>query len=223
MNREELEREEARTLAEYNERYRPRPYQKAFFSPPGGQWKVDASYVDSFFESAKFFLEHIVEGSLPEPMYGVPAVYLCRHYLELEIKYALFHSRWLTHEHKNTKESEIEAVENIHSLHELWRTLIEELKRRVPSIFDTGLDLKFVAAFVAEIHGVDKEGWRFRYPRSHIAVAPRTKQPADVLGIDYASLLFDLKRAREILNTLDGRLVDQHGENDEWKNGLESF
>jgi len=223
MNPEELEREAAQILAEYNERYRARPYRKAFFRPPVGQWKVDASYVDSFFESAKFLLERIVEGTLLESMYGVPAVYLCRHYLELEIKYALFHSRRLKHEHKNAGDREIEAVETIHTLHELWDTLIEELKARVPSIFDTGLDLKFVSAFVADFHGVDKEGWRFRYPRKRIAAVLRTEPPADILGIDFASLLFDLKRTRDILDTLDGRLVDQHGENDEWESELESF
>jgi hypothetical protein len=47
--------------------------------------------------------------------------------------------------------------------------------------------------------------------------------PADVLGIDYASLLFNLKRAHDVLDTLDGRLVDQHGENEDWQSQLEDF
>jgi hypothetical protein len=85
------------------------------------------------------------------------------------------------------------------------------------------LDLKFVAAFVADFHRVDKEGWRFRYPRKRIAIVSPEEPPADVLGIDYASLLFNLKRAHDVLDTLDGRLVDQHGENEDWQSQLEDF
>jgi hypothetical protein len=234
MNFEELEKLETEILAEYNERYRARPYRTVFFRPAIGRWKVDVNYVDSFFESAKFLLEVIVAGELPEyrlsttgvlpeTAYGVVAVYLCRHYLELEIKYTLFHSRWLKHEHTNAADPEIDAVDNIHTLHDLWEKMVQELKARAPSIFDSGLDLKFVAAFVADFHRVDKEGWRFRYPRKRIAIVSPEEPPADVLGIDYASLLFNLKRAHDVLDTLDGRLVDQHGENEDWQSQLEDF
>ena len=231
MNFEELK---AEMLAEYNERFQAQPYRNVFSKPATGHGKVDANYVDSFFESAKFLLECIVAGDvpdsdlrtihiLPESRYGVVAVYLCRHYLELEIKYALLHSRWLKHEHENAVDSEIDAVDNNHELLELWESLMKELQARVPSTFATGLDFKFVSEFVTDIHGVDKEGWRFRYPRKRIAISSPTELPAPTLGIDYASLLYNLKRARDILDTLDGRLVDQHGENDDWESELKSF
>jgi hypothetical protein len=223
MNFEELKAEESRILAEYAERYRPQPYRQIFYSPVSGTWKVDALYVGGFFEAAKFLLEGIVAGKLPESLHGVAAVYLSRHYLELEIKYALFHSRWLKHERCNTLVSEVVPVTHAHMLQPLWDKLKTELKARVPSSLTSGLDLKFVAQFVAEFHKVDKSGWRFRYPKATIAAVVSPALPTSILGIDFESLLFTLNRAHEILDTLDGRLVDQHGENEEWQGDLDSL
>jgi hypothetical protein len=79
----DLKKEEDRIIAEYNDRYKPGPYRQAFYPPPGADWKVEALYVDSFFEDARLILDGIVAGSLPEGIHGVAAVFLCRHYLEL--------------------------------------------------------------------------------------------------------------------------------------------
>jgi hypothetical protein len=223
MDFEELAAEEAKIIDDYNERFRARPYQQVFYPPVRGDWKVDALYVDGFFESAKFLLEGIVAGKLHEGLHGVAAVFLARHYLELEIKYTLFHSRWLKHENKNAVDSEIDPVSKVHKLQLLWDTLTKELNVRVPSILASGLDLEFVAEFVAEFHKVDRDGLRFRYPQESIAVVPPGQLPSSILGIDFASLLFNLKRAHDVLDTLDGRLIDQHGENEEWQSVLDSF
>ncbi|SRR6266404_742053 len=223
MNNEELAREEAQIIAEYAERYQPHPYRQVFFPPASGDWELDALYVDSFFESAKLLLEGVVSGRLPEGLHGVAAVSLCRHYLELEIKYTLFHSRWLKSETSNAADGEIIPVAQGHNLRVLWDALMKELEARVPSVFATGLDLKFVAKFVAEFHAVDERGWRFRYPRERIAVPSPAEPRPSTLGIDFDSLLLNLKRVRDVLDTLDGRLVDQHGENEEWESTLNSF
>jgi hypothetical protein len=61
------------------------------------------------------------------------------------------------------------------------------------------------------------------YPRERIAVPSPPEPHPSTLRIDFDSLLFDLKRAHDVLDTLDGRLVDQHGENEEWESTLNSF
>jgi hypothetical protein len=82
------------------------------------------------------------------------------------------------------------------------------------------LDLEFVPKFVSEFHRIDASGWRFRYPNKHIAVAPPGAPHRDTLGISFEALLFNLTRSRDVLDTLDGRLVDQYGENEEWQSTL---
>jgi hypothetical protein len=220
MNHEELGAEEAQIIAEYSERYKPHPYRKVFSPPVSGDWKPDAHYVDGYLEAARLLLEGIAAGRLSEGQHGVAAVYLCRHYLELEIKYTLFHSRWLKQETKNAADSEITPVAPTHNLQSAWDALMKELKAKAPSILKTGLDLTFVSEFVAEFHGVDPRGWRFRYPRERIAVEPRVEPASSILGIDFEALLSDLKRVHDVLDTLDSLLVNQYGENEEWESVL---
>ena len=220
MDHDDLAAEEAKIIAEYAERYKPYPYRQVLFPPASGDWKVDAQYVDGFFEAAKYLLEGIVAGRLSESLHGVAAVYLCRHYLELEIKYTLFHSRWLKQENENAQKGEIAPPKEDHNLQEAWNTLARELKAKVPSVGKSGLDLEFVAKFVSEFHRIDAGGWRFRYPSKHIAVAPLGAPYPDTLGISFEALLFNLTRTRDVLDTLDGRLVDQYGENEEWQSIL---
>jgi hypothetical protein len=62
----DLKKEEETIIAEYNDRYKPGPYRQAFYLPPGADWKVEALYVDSFFEDARLILDGIVAGSLLE-------------------------------------------------------------------------------------------------------------------------------------------------------------
>ena len=83
----------------------------------------------------------ILSGRLPEGIHGAPAVFLSRHYLELALKYVLYHSRWLRSETINATDDEIEAVGKTHKLRPLWERLLSELERRVPSIVGDGLDL----------------------------------------------------------------------------------
>jgi hypothetical protein len=220
MDHDDLAAEEAKIIAEYAERYKPHPYRQVFFPPASDDWKVDALYVDGFFEAAKNLLEGIVAGRLSEGLHGVAAVYLCRHYLELEIKYTLFHSRWLKHENANAGDGEVAALKEDHNLQGVWDTLLRELKGKVPSLWKSGLDLNFVSKCVAEFQRIDPGGWRFRYPQKHIAVAPANAPRKDTLGISFDSLLLNLTRARDVLDTLDGRLVDQYGENEEWQSIL---
>jgi len=158
-------------------------------------------------------------GTLLESRESVAAVFLCRHYLELAIKYTLFHSRWLKDDRTNATNEEIVAVENKHNLQSLWDTLKRELETRLPRIADVGFDLDFVGAFVAEFHQTDKSGWKFRYPTREFAVLPSGQALTldDSLSIDFPALLFNLQHAERVLSSLDAYLVNTHGLNAEWE------
>jgi hypothetical protein len=215
---EEFAKEEQRMLAEYSERFQPRAYSQVFYPPKSGEWKVDADFPDGFFESAKVILEGITGRSLHEGIEGVAAVFLCRHYLELALKYTLYHSRWLNDETHNAGD-DVEPVCHGHDLQKWWDKLNAELRRRVPSILATGFDLDFVAEFVKEFQEVDKHNTRFRYPGKQLPVVPPTH---GTLHIDFETLLLTLKRVHDILDTLDMHLIERHGENEEWQAYLDS-
>jgi hypothetical protein len=223
MQLKELADEEEQIIYEYRERYKPHQYRQVFCPPPVGDWKVDAPFEDSYFESAQMILENIVGGSLPEGVAGPSACFLCRHYLELALKYTLFHSRWLRDEYQNAPDDEVEPVGKGHRLLDLWTKLHAELKSRMPSALNGGLDLNCVAQFVAEFDEVDDNGERFRYPTKRIAVGSGAHAQSQALGIDFASLLFSLRLTRDVLETVDSYLIEQYGQNEEWEAELNSL
>jgi hypothetical protein len=220
---EQLEQEEAEMIEEYRQRYLPQTYRQVFYPPPGGPWEVDAQYVDGFFQSGKLLLEGLASGQLLDGYHGVVAVHLCRHYLELAIKYALFHSRWLKSENENALDEEIAEVQGHHNLHTFWGTLKAELKKRIPSVLKSGLDLEFVDKIVAEFHRFDEGGWQLRYPRKVIGVVPHDEPLRYPLGVHYGALLYDITHVHDVLDTLDRILVEQHGENDDWQAELNAI
>jgi len=224
IGRKDLERLGAEIIASYNEAYHPHECPRVFYAPPHPDWKVDALFVEGFFSSAKLLLQGVIDGKLLEAE-GVAAVFLCRHYLELAIKYTLFHSRWLSDEGTNATKEEISAVDTDHDLHSLWDTLRRELRTRLPGISKVGFDLDFVGKLVGQFQLVDKGGCRFRYPAKELAVAP-TSQPStqrEPLGIDFPALLFALEHAKRVLGDLDAYLVNTHGLNEEGEAELNSL
>jgi hypothetical protein len=208
--------EEEKIIAEYNERFRPHVYRQVFFPPPS-EWKIGASFPQSFFEAAKFLLTGITDGNLREGIEGIPAVFLARHYLELALKYTLFHSRWLEDETHNAVE--VEPVKRGHNLQATWNRLLDELKVKTTDA-PKELDLDFVAKFIEEFHRYDPANWRFRYPTEQIAVG---SSPQNTLGIDFPALLFNLQRAHDVLDTLDSYLIDTYGENEDWEDEQNSW
>jgi len=212
----QLERDDDQIIDEYNARFKEVPYRQVFYEPSGGKGEVDG-FPEGYFESAEMILEGVVCGRLPDGIYGVPAVFLARHGLELNLKYTLYHSRWLKNERTNAHE--VEPVPKGHELKPLWEKLLAEISRRTPTIPD-GLDLKFVGEFIAEFHEADRKGMRFRYPGEQIPVVASSH---GTLGIDFGALLFNVKRAREVLNTLDSALINQYGENQDWENEVRSW
>jgi len=226
-NYDDLARREEEIIAEHSALYKPCPYLRVFYPPRNGRWRVDSDFEEGYYESAKSLLAGVVEGNLREGVEGPVAVFLSRHYLELAIKYALFHSRWLKQRapdepSRNTHDNEVEAVEPEHNLRCLWAILWLELNKRAPDLIATRLDLGFLESFVNEFHQIDKSGTRFRYPKK-LAVASANEARAASLGIRFEALLHDLQRAHGILNALDSHLVVQYGLNQDWEaelNGL---
>ncbi len=215
---EDLAREEERIFAKYNEPFQPREYRPAFYLPQSDGWYVDALYPDGYYGAAKVVLEGIATGSLSGSIEGVAAVFLVRHYLELAIKYVLFHSRWLKDERHNA--TEIDPVGKGHPLLVLWGRLTEELRERLSSVLAVGFDLDFVGELVKELDGVDRSGTRFRYPGEQLPVIRRSHNS---LRIDFDVLLSNLKRVHDVLDTLDGYLIETHGQNEDWEDELKDL
>ncbi len=212
ISQQELADEENRIFAEYHERFHPHAYRQVFYPPEAETWRVDALYVEGFFEAARLLLKGIANRSLNQCIDGFPAVFLCRHYLELALKYALFHSGWLKDSNHNADDNGIKPVgKNFgHNLQKLWDTVIAELKSRGIA---TGLDLDFVAQFVKEFDAIDKHNVRFRYAGEELPASATH----ETLNIDFDSLLFNLQRTYDVLSSLDSYLVETHGENEEWE------
>jgi hypothetical protein len=209
--------EQERFFDKYNERFQPHEYRPVFQPPLTG--KVDALFPDGFFESAKLLLEGIKTGELRQGIEGVAAVFLCRHYLELALKYTLFHSRWLKGSCGNAVTAHVDPVGKSHDLKMLWETLTAELKAK-PSVVPSGLDLNFVGAFVKEFHAVDQDNTRFRYTGKQLPVQPSSNE---TLTIDFDSLLFNLQLTYDVLHTLDSYFMNTFGENEEWEAIQESW
>ncbi|HTW88691.1 MAG TPA: hypothetical protein VMD75_11860 [Candidatus Binataceae bacterium] len=214
---------EEQILSEYQERYKPHEYRKVFYPPASGEWEIDALFADSYFESARIIVRGIVVGSLLEAVAGPSACFLCRHYLELALKYTLFHSRWLTDEAQNAPDDKVQPVGKRHGLLCLWRELDGELRRRMPSVFKTGIDLGYVGQFVKEFDTVDGNGARFRYRGKGIAVGSGARPRTEALGIDFGALLYGLTLAHDVLGTVDAYLVDRYGQNEDWEEEVSSW
>ncbi|MFZ0739387.1 MAG: hypothetical protein WBL70_08855 [Candidatus Acidiferrales bacterium] len=219
---EKLSREEERILDQFNDPYRARPYRPVFDAPTDlTPRRVEGLFTDSYYRSARLLLEAVLDGKIPEAE-GVAAVFLCRHYSELALKYALFHSRWLKEERTNATDKDVQAVDKGHRLKAPWDTLKEEVQKRAPSLRSQGLDLDFVDRFVEEFDEIDPSGSSFRYETVRIEVRPPTSTMPPV-GIDFAALLHNLDHAYNVLSALDSYLVESYGENQEWESIQSAF
>ena len=218
-------------IAEYsNARFGAGEYRQVFYPVESGTWNPETHFPEGFFDAAHALLQGIVDRSLNAAWVGAAAIFLSRHYVELQLKFVLFHARWLKTERRNAEEYEIEPVGNAkpipqakrlgHDLQKLWDTLSRELRARGPGIVPAGLDMAFVESFVHEFHTVDRFNDRFRYPGKQLPVERSPEQP---LSVDYEALLIDLQRVHDVLETLDSYLIETHGENDEWESIQDSW
>jgi len=210
--------EERRIIDEYNDRFKPRPYRQVFYPPSSGRWRVDALFPEGFFEASRILLNGLIDGSLRESIEGVAAIFLARHFLELMLKYTLYHSRWLLDETHNAKSEEIEVVGTGHKLTPWWTLLRGELKK-TPTI-GKGLDFEFVEQFVVEFDSVDPKNVVFRYPGHQL---PVEELASEELKVSYGALLYNLERVNAVMTSLDSALVEQFGLNIDWQSELDGY
>jgi hypothetical protein len=179
---------------------------------------VEALFPEGFFEASRILLQGVIDGSLREGIEGVASIVLARHFLELMLKYTLYHSRWLLDETHNAKPEEIEAVGTGHRLTPWWRRLRDELKK-TPTI-GKGLDFDFVEQFVLEFDSIDPRNVVFRYPGDQLPVVGLAEEE---LRVDYDALLYDLDRVYKVMTSLGDALITQFGLNVDWQSELDSF
>lgn len=142
--------------------YEKRPYCQVFVVP-GPNWKVEAVWEDAYYQSAKRLLEGVARGEFLPAFEGVVGLYLFRHYLELAIKFIIFHSRWLKDAQTNAKLEEIAEVKKTHSLSQLWTLAKAECQRVIPATEWGSIDIAFVDRCVHDIDSIDPNGELFRY------------------------------------------------------------
>lgn len=68
---------------------------KPFMHFPAGMWKVGAIWDHAYYETAEYIVDGVCNRKLNPYVHGAAGVFLFRHYVELALKYILFHSRWL--------------------------------------------------------------------------------------------------------------------------------
>lgn len=212
--------------------YEKWPYKNVFGIPPS-DWKVEASWSDAYYTASRVLIERVAKGAGLPAIEGVVGLYLFRHYLELGLKYIIFHSRWLKDARTNARFDEIEDVKKGkkgHNLAWLWDTAVAECQARMSKDEWSALDIGFVHNCIKEFHFVDPDGERFRYHGEKFGVE---KEPAkreviartlrQNLWIDFDVLLNVMDHVHHVLEYLDVYMVETYGMNEEWESYLQSL
>jgi len=210
--------------------YEKRPY-PAVFEVPAPDWKVEAVWEDAYYQSAKRLLEGVAQGEYLPAYEGVAGLYLFRHYVELALKFIIFHSRWLRDAQSNASFDEIEDVKSGHGLRALWDLAKNECQRVMPIDEWLAIDIEFVEKCILEFEPIDPHpGVRFRYPRFP---GPRFGVEKDAviraetirydLHIHFGELPAILEHVHEVLDCLDVYMLESHGQNEEWDDYLISL
>lgn len=213
--------------------YEKRPY-TTVFEVPGPDWKVEAVWEDAYYKSAKRLLEGVAQGEYLPAYEGVAGLYLFRHYVELALKFIIFHSRWLRDKQSNARFDEIEDVKEGHGLRALWDLAEKECQRVIRTDEWLAMDIEFVEKCILEFESIDPHpGVRFRYPRfpgSRFGVekdaAKRAKMTETIrydLYIHFGELPATVEHVHDVLNYLDVYMLEKHGLNEEWGDYLNSL
>jgi hypothetical protein len=195
---------------------------------PGPESKVEAVWDEAYYRAAKAVIAGVAQGEYLPALEGVPGLYLFRHYIELALKYVIFHSRWLRDAHTIARDDDIEDVKKTHSLGRLWTIVVAECKRVIPDDEWNAIDVEFVERCVQEFDAIDPDGERFRYhgPKFGIQKAPVKREetaPALPLYVDFVAVASDVDHVHDVLRYLDVYMVETHGEVEEWQDYLRSL
>jgi hypothetical protein len=153
----------AELLAEMNEiggvtkwEYRP------MFHIPKGKWKIGSIWEQAYLETAQHVLKGVLTGELNPNIHGVVGMFLFRHYVELELKYILLHTRWLRTKDTNASKAEVKEIENIHYLDKLWQMVKTETPAKIGEDIWGSHDIAFIDNVVRDLHKVDPGSFAFR-------------------------------------------------------------
>ncbi|GEQ15683.1 HEPN domain-containing protein [Clostridium butyricum] len=132
------------------------------------EYKIQVEFIKSYLESAKILSERLVDMGkvqigISKVFYSysltIPIIYLCRHCLELAIKYAIF-----CIDGKPKK---------VHGLNKIWSSFLSYLPKDI-SENDKDL-LKKMGDFIRNIDLLDDTGTNFRYPSDQNEVCIKNK------------------------------------------------
>jgi hypothetical protein len=196
------------------------------FGVPEEPWNIDASWEEGYFRAAQLVVEGVLDGRRRPAIEGIAGVYLYRHYLELQLKFIVFHARWLKDSQTNATNEEIEDVKKTHSLGTLWALAKADCPAKLGREAWDSFDIAFVDACIAEFDAVDPNpGDRFRYHGKKFGVAASAAASPVVnhLWIGFETLQRNMTHVRDVLSAIDTFLFETHGQNDEWKDILNSF
>ena len=196
---------------------------------PSEPWHVNALWEDGYFQAARLVVGMVADHRNYKPEHtpmpqveGVAGVYLFRHYLELALKYLLFHSRWLRNASSNAHWTEVQNVAKTHSLRRLWDTVKAERVGKLSDELWNNFDVEFVEECIQDFDAADSNGEKFRYPGPTIGFS--LGEPAtDRLYVWFEAFDKQMKHVRDVLLALDTYLVEMHGMNAEWEAELNSF
>lgn len=195
------------------------------FSVPPDPWRIDASWEDAYYESAKEIIGGVVQGKYMPGIHGVAGVFLFRHYMELALKYIIINARWLKERHKNAEPEDVAEIGKTHNLTSLWNTAKQDCKGKIRDESWSSLDVGFVEAMIEEFHSIDQGGFRFRYHGDKFGVPEPVPEGKVVqyLDIKYKALLVEMQHTKDVLWAIREQLVYIHAENDEWRAEMESW
>jgi hypothetical protein len=198
-------------------------YRQVFYVPASGRWDIEGSLPDAYYTATRTLIAGAARGPYWEGTEGVVGLFLFRHYLELRLKYALFHARWLKSDSENALKEDIEEIKKIHGLDELWNELKSSCLTRISTQQWSSWDIAFVDRCIAEFHSVDPKSFAFRYGARKLAVMENSEPHRDAIGIDFEALLENTNHAHDVLEAINVYLVESYHENEEWQSILNSL
>jgi len=145
-----------------------------------------------------------VNGELNPYVHGVTAVFLFRHYVELELKYVLFHTRWLKNKDTNATKEEIDAIEPIHYLDRLWQTVKAETPDKTGKDAWKGFDIAFIDNVVRDLYKVDPGSFGFRYNSNVFG----KEEAGEELRIDFEAILDQSQHVYNVLHSMKVYLIE---------------
>jgi hypothetical protein len=123
---------------------------------------VHPTLVEGYYAACLVLVKGIVDGKLEAGAEGIAATFLFRHYLELSLKYLIVVARQIDAEGHIIALDEIQEVQKIHILDELWKMVVKEVKPKVEELW-AGCDIDFLEQCILEFNKVDRKSFAYRY------------------------------------------------------------